>query len=229
MDLLPLWIGVIVNLLLVIQTHSNGEISSLHKYVYVQLSGLLYHFHSPFKADDCVFEYTQQPPSCLSCNPYNNATSPPQLELTLACGARRNDDKKNEWTFDLRWFSNYSSKALPHTTDIRKISFTNISVVVTSPGQYWCQVLDYTYGRKYLLGRSNVAEILSWEWYSSLPMCKGIQSVMESKCGDFSPSSSAINDLPMCSMPKTKIQTRVITGEHLCMLFVCCTSAKLMK
>ena len=174
--------------------------------------------------------YTQQPPSCLSCNPYNNETSPPQLQLTLACGAQRNDDKKDQWTFDLRWFSNYSSDALNHVPDVRTPPFNNMSVLVTSPGQYWCQVLDYTDGSEgHLLVRSNVAEILSWEWYSSLPMCKGVQSVMESKCADLTPSPSPISNPPTCFMPKTAAQTHTITGKHLCMLFVRCMSVELVK
>ena len=190
-------------------------------YAHIQLSGWLYCFDSSFKGDDCIFEYTQQPPSCLSCNPYNNATSPPQLQITLACGARRNDGDIHRETFDLRWLSNHSPMMLNHTPDVRTLYFTNISVLITSPGQYWCQVLDYTHGGPgHLLGRSNVAEVLSWKWYSSLPMCKGVQSVMESKCGDLSLSHSAINNSPVCFMPKTEIQTHIITGEHLCLLFV---------
>ena len=168
--------------------------------------------------------YTQQPPSCLSCNPYNNETSPPQLQLTLACGAQRTDDMKNLWTFDLRWFSNYSLNGLNHTYGVHQPHLINSSVLVTSPGQYWCQVLDYTDGPEHLLGRSNVAEVLSREWYSSLPMCKGVQSVMESKCANLSPSpfvSPTTNHPPMCFAPKTEIQTRTITGERACMLFAC--------
>ena len=56
-----------------------------------------------------------------------------------------------------------------------------------------------------------------------------VQSVMESKCGDLSPSPFATNKLPMCFMHKTGSQTHTITGEQLCMLFVCCIFAKLMK
>ena len=105
-----------------------------------------------------------------------------------------------------------------------------MSLLITFPGQHWCQVLDYTDGSEsHLLGRSNITAELSWEWYSSLPMCKGNQLVMESKCADLSPPSSAISNHPMCFMPMTKIQTPTITGEYLCVLFVCCTSAKLMK
>ena len=86
--------------------------------------------------------------------------------------------------------------------------------MVTSPGQYWCQVLDHTDGdNSHLLGRSNVAEVLSWEWYSSLPMCKGVHSVMESKCADLSPSPSVISKSSMCIRPKTKIQTHNTSGE----------------
>ena len=192
----------------------------------------IYYCGSFFEADACVFMYTQQPPSYLSCNPYNSTTSPPQLQLYLSCGAWRTDDKKNYFTFDLRWFSNYSSKALPHYAHLRTAPFSNSSVLVTSPGQYWCQVLDYTDGGDgYLLGRSNIAQVLSWEWYSSLPVCSGVQSVMESKCADLSPSpsSSSINSPTMCFTPKTEIQTNSISGEHLCKLFVFCTFIKLMK
>ena len=155
---------------------------------------------------DCVFQYTQQPPSWLSCNPYNSATSPPQLQLTLACGAQRNDCKKDQWTFDLRWLSNHSSEALSHVTDVRTPSFNNMSVVVTSPGQYWCRVLDYTDGGPgCLLGRSNVTEVLSWEHYSHLPVCVRIQSVMESMCADLglSPSATSFTD-KFTTYPKLK-------------------------
>ena len=179
---------------------------------------ILYHCNSSFEADDCAFVYTQQPPSNLSCNPCNSETSPPQLNLTLACEAQRTDDKKNQWTFDLRWFSNYSCKELNHVPRVRTHPLINSSVLVTSPGQYWCQVLEYTEGGSgHLLGRSNVAEVFSCEWYSSLPMCEGVQSVMESKCADLSTSSSVsptTNHPPMCFVPKTEIQTRTITGEH---------------
>ena len=197
---------------------------------YGQLNGLLCCFNLSFEAENCIFVYTQQPPFCLSCNPYNYGTSSPQLQLTLACGVQRGDDKTDKFTFDLRWFSNYSSKALDHDTDVRARDFNNISVLVTSPGEYWCQVLDYTDGYfGHLLGRSNVAEVLSWEWYSSLPMCKGVQSVMESKCADLTPSPSPISNPPTCFMPKTAAQTHTITGKHLCMLFVCCMFVELIK
>ena len=108
----------------------------------------------------------------------------------------------NQETFDLRWFNNYSSEALHHVPHVRTPPFSNISVLVTSPGQYWCRVLDYTDGPEVLLGSSNVAEVLSWEQYSSLPMCNGVQSVMESKCADLSPSpstSSASSDITCIS------------------------------
>ena len=170
--------------------------------------------------------YTQQPPSCLSCNPYYT-TSPPQLQLTLACGAQRTDDKKDQSTFDLRWFSNYSSNPLYHVPDVRTQPFINISVSITSPGQYWCQVLDYPDGDPgHLLGRSNVIEVLLWEWYSSLPMCEGVQSVMESKCADLSPSPSIISNPPTCFLPKTEFQTHINTGkpfvlDAICMLYIC--------
>ena len=174
-------------------------------------------------ADGCVFQYTQQLPSCLSCNPYNTETSPPQLQLTLACGAQRTDEKKNQWTFDLKWFSNYSTNTLDHVPDVHETYFSNISVLVTSPAQYWCQVLDYTDSLPGdLLGRSNVAEVLSWEWYSSLPMCKGVQSVMESKCADLQsiPSPSpAMSKSPECAIIKKVSQANVLTGECLCMLY----------
>ena len=196
---------------------------------YGQLNGLLCCFYLSLEAENCIV-YTQQPPSCLSCNPYNNENSPPQLQLTLACGVQRTDDKTDKFTFDLRWFNNYSSKALDHIVNVRTRDFNNISVLVTSPGQYWCQVLDYTDGNPgHLLGRSSVAEVLSWEWYSSLPMCKGVQSVMESKCVDLSPSSPSIGNPPTCFMPKTEVQTRIITGKHLCVLFICCMSVELIK
>ena len=88
-------------------------------------------------------------------------------------------------------------------------------MLVTSPGQYWCQVLDYTDSDPgHLLGRSNVADVLSWEWYSSLPMCKGVQSVMESKCADLSSSPFVISKSSMCVRPKREIQTHATTGEH---------------
>ena len=189
---------------------------------------VLCHCNTSFEADDCIFVYTQQPPSCLSCNPCNNETAPPQLNLTLVCGAQQTDDKKND-TFDLRWFSNYSLNELNHNNGVRKPRLINNSVLVTSPGQYWCQVLDYTDGGPgHLLGRSNVAEVLSWDWYSSLPMCKGVQSVTESKCADLPPSSPAISYPPICFMPKTEIQTYTNTGKHLCMLFICCMPVKLI-
>ena len=113
-----------------------------------------------------------------------------------------------------------------HVPDVRTHHFSNISVLVTSPGQYWCQVLDYTDGGdSHFLGKSNVAEVLSWEWYSSLPMCKGVQSVLETKCADLIcplPSvSPTTNKSSMCFIPMTKIQTHTITGEQLCMLFEC--------
>ena len=182
---------------------------------------MIYHFDFPFEADGCVFVYTQQPPSCFSCNPYNNATSPPQLQLNLSCGARRTDDKMNQYTFDLRWFSNYSSEALHHVSHVRTPPFSNISLLVTSPGQYWCRVLDYTDGPELLLGSSNIAEVLSWEQYSSLPMCNGIQSVMESKCADPSPSpftSSTSNDLTCISsqtngVPSVSVSTVLDGGS----------------
>ena len=44
---------------------------------------------------------------------------------------------------------------------------------------------------------------------------------MESKCADLSPSPPVISNPPTCTMPKTKVQTHTITGELLCMLFVC--------
>ena len=186
----------------------------------------MHHCDSFIEADDCTFVYTQQPPSCFSCNPYNNETSPPQLQLTLVCGALRTDDKNDQWTFDLRWFSNYSPNHLDHVPDFRSQNFSNVSVLVTSPGQYWCQVLDYTDGGPgHLLGRSNVVEILSWEQYTSLPLCKGNQSVMERKCADLIcplPSvSPTISKPSMCSLPTTEIQTYKITGERLCILFAC--------
>ena len=183
---------------------------------YIQMNGLLCCFNFTFEADNCIFVYTQQPPSCLSCNPYNNETSPLQLQLTLACGAKRTDDKKDQWTFDLRWLSNYSIKPLQHVPDVRTQPFSNTSVMVTSPGQYWCQVLDYTDGGDgHLLGRSNVVEVLSWEWYSSLPMCKGNQSVMESKCADLTTSPPAISNSPtwtLCQRQKSKHITTLVNN-----------------
>ena len=190
----------------------------------------LYYCGPSFEANDCSFVYAQQPPSSLFCNLYNSTASPPQLQLTLACGAWRTDGKTDKFTFDLRWFSNYSTKALDHDPDVCETYFNNISVLVPSPGQYWCQVLDYTDGPEHLLGRSNVAEILSWEWYSSLPMCEGVQSVMECKCADLRPPSStspSIINPQTCFVPETKIQTSAIAGENVCML--CCPTTKLMK
>ena len=73
--------------------------------------------------------------------------------------------------------------------------------MVPSPGQYWCQVLEYTDGPERLLGRSNVLEVFPWEWYSSLPMCSGVQSVTESKGADLSPSPSPSLVINNSSMP----------------------------
>ena len=123
---------VIVSLLMVIQT----------------IDSILSSDASSTEVDDCVFQYMQQPPSWLSCNPYNNATSPPRLQVILACGAQINDLKKEHWTFDFRWFSNYSSRALDHVSDVCTPSFINQSLLVISPGQYWCQVLDYMHEHK---------------------------------------------------------------------------------
>ena len=125
----------------------------------------------------------------------------------------------------MRWFSNYSSEKLIHKSHTCTHPFSNISTVVISPGLCWCQVLDYTDGGDgHLLGRSNVVEVLSWERYSSLLMWKGVQSVWERKCGDLSPSptSSNINSSPMCFLSTTEMQTTTISGEHLCVLYVCC-------
>ena len=122
------------------------------------------------------------------------------------------DDTMHKFTFDLRWFDNYSSKALHHVSHVQTPSYANISLLVTSPGQYWCRVLDYTDGPEVLLGSSNVAEVLSWEQYSSLPMCNGVQSVMESKCAD-TITTTTINNRPFT----TEIQTHTVTGKPLYM------------
>ena len=150
---------------------------------------LLYYCRCSFEADACVYMYTQQPPSSLSCNPYNSSTPPAEVQLTLACVARQAGDKKSEDTFVLQWFSNHSSKALAHYIYGRSNALSNTSALITSPGQYWCQVVVYNDdGPPHLLRRSNVAEVLPWQSYSSFPMCKGFQSVMENKCADLTPT-----------------------------------------
>ena len=171
----------------------------------------LHYRYSLFEADDCIFVYTQQPPPSLSCNPYNNAYSPPKLQLTLACGAERKDDKMNQSKFDLQWFSNYSSEPLEYDYDVHTPSNTTILLSVTSPGQYWCQVLNYTdVSPGHLLGRSNVLEVLYFEQYPSMPMCTGIQSVTETKCADLSPSP-ATDNVPMpCTITGEDLHTHTI-------------------
>ena len=110
---------------------------------------------------------------------------------------------------------------LNQVTDVRIPSFTNQSLLVTSPGQYWCQVLDYTDGGEgHLLGRSNVLEVLPQKSYSSLPVCTGTQSVMESKCADLSPSSlPPVSDKSsVLDVLTTVRQASTIPGQQLCML-----------
>ena len=103
----------------------------------------------------------------------------------------------NNLKFDLQWFSNYSSESLGDDYDVQTSSNTTILMSVSSLGQYWCEVLDYTDGSLgHLLERSNVLEVLYFEQYQSMPLCTGVQAVLETKCADLSPSL-ATDNVPM--------------------------------
>ena len=143
----------------------------------------------------CVFEYTQQPPSTTlnCCNPYHNR----YITVVLDCIVRYQTDE-----FEIRWFRenlagvvedlglgypNRSQENMLWYSRYHEKDFFNKQYSTRFFGKYWCQVINTTADPDQPLMRSNVFTLLAPENYTQ-PTCVSqsttIHTVDNSTCAD---------------------------------------------
>ena len=128
-------------------------------------------------ASQCMFEYTQQPPSTTlnCCNPYHNGF----IAITLECIVRHQISE-----FEIRWFRENTTGAvedlglgdpiIPYREGLvsryHHAKFINQQYNPSYLGKYWCQVINTTADPDQPLMRSNVFTLLAPENYTQ-PTC----------------------------------------------------------
>ena len=165
------------------------------------IPSISYHSENILTIADCSFQYTEQPPHSLTCNPYTNET----VQITITCKVvKLNDDL----CCYIAWFAESAGTVRPlvfgHSIS-EGTNFVQSRLAITpnlgskfcnkikNGSKFWCQVVNTTGGAYQPLMKSNVFELMAPEDYND-QRCP--TTVMETKttCADVptsSPTSSS--------------------------------------
>ena len=153
-----------------------------------------------------------QPPTNLSCNPFDTRVPTPVWRLRTICTAQRLSGSQ---TFDIHWFHRKRNGEVedlmrPETwtsSDTLEEVYFNINWIneqynTDMLGEYWCQIIVTSEQPNIYLGISNVFTIDPPESYTA-SRCSQIVQVSETLCADFAPTTST----PLLLLPITSTPT----------------------
>lgn len=177
-----------------------------------------------------MFEYLSQPPTELSCNPYDNSSGYPKWQPTVPCVLVRQYGTQE---YSVQWFY----KNATHTKTVGADQFFASDIVLTvlnslrdTPydgslgGYYWCQAIIGGNNEYIPLERSNILEVREPDYYEGLPPCPNIlQSGM--RCADLGSDQTTPTASPTESPTSNKDDTvwRDATIAMICI--ICCILA----
>ena len=160
-----------------------------------------------------MFQITEQPPSELTCNPYDTTVSEPVWRFRTVCEVQRISGSDS---FEIHWFHR---DLMGNIEDLERPDFytgnsmgqraafgnqwTNQVFTESMLGDYWCQVIVTSTQPDTHLGRGNTFTIEEPGYYDNeLLTCSGSISVLETVCAD-EPSTSTTISSPITSMTTT--------------------------
>ena len=167
------------------------------------------------------FQYTQQPPSQLSCNPYDPFRGH-VWRLRMSCRVER---LSGESSFDVHWLQrdingNITDHGRPnqfYESEVAERVLFGDHLINKPPsdaflGEYWCQVVNTTTpSAPVYLGVSNSIFIKNYTFYGNTSQCTTIMTQNEVKCADTSPAPSrASRSTPIALATTTSSQDSMI-------------------
>ena len=173
---------------------------------------------------ECPLIYNEQPPTTLSCSPYNDLT----FRLRLACRATKNGGSVFFDSFDLYWHRRRSSDGIVENLVQGEASqIANAERIVLSgieglsnapfseeiPGEYWCQAVITTSSEQYLVIESNILMVLRPEDYVGRSVCSTVQFVDSQKCA-VNTSNGAVSQLEAASSSLTSVQVEESPSQY---------------
>ena len=153
-----------------------------------------------------MFQITEQPPSELTCNPYDTTVSEPVWRFRTVCEVQR---ISGSGSFEIHWFhrdlmGNIEDLKTPEyytgNSMRKKAAFgnqwTNRVFNESMLGDYWCQVIVTSTQPDTHLGRGNTFTIEEPGHYDNeLLTCSGSTTVLETVCADEPSTSTTISSL----------------------------------
>ena len=138
----------------------------------------------------CTFEYLSQPPTQLSCNPYDDSSGNPKWRPTVSCVVARQYGMQS---YKIQWFYKNST----HTTSISATKVFLGDLILSVPtslqdapytdsltGYYWCQASVSSTNDEYIpIERSNILEVQEPDYYQTMPPCPNILR-SDTRCAD---------------------------------------------
>ena len=169
------------------------------------------------------FQYTQQPPSQLSCNPYDPFARH-VWRLRMSCRVER---LSGESSFDVHWLQrDINGNIIDHKRpdmiiegadgQSERVQFGGH--LINKPpsdaflGEYWCQVVNTTTpSAPVYLGVSNSIFIENYTFYGNTSRCITTMTQNEVKCADTSPAPlRASRSTPIALATATSSQGNMI-------------------
>ena len=169
----------------------------------------------------CSFQYTEQPPHTLTCNPYTNET----LAVNLRCTVKKQD---GDLCCIIAWFSESAGTVRPlglgHSSTKTTTTASSSLVITHSLGNefcnkigngssFWCQVVNTTGGVYQPLMTSNVFQLKAPEDYTNQPCTSGSAMETTNVCADL-PASSPTTSATEEEFPSPSLSIALGTPEN---------------